>query len=293
MAILAKEAYAAGAGVATLLTLRFALAASIFWTIVAIRKPARPERRTVIAGLGLGAAGYAAQAGLFFAALTRIDASLTSLLLYTYPALVLLAAIAIGREHADRRRLAALALASGGAALVLLGGGTGSLDGLGVILALGAAVAYSAYILVADRVVPQIDVFLLGALVMTGAFLSVGAFTIVTDSLHVGFGASGWLALVALSLVSTVMPVAAFMFGLPLVGPGTASIVSTVEPVVTVTLAMAIFGERLGPVQAVGGALVLTAVILLQAMGKVRATDAASTEIAAAAPARPLPQHAS
>src|SRR5437879_670441 len=83
MAIFAKEAYRGGAGVPTLLALRFTLAAAAFWAIVAVRRPARPERRTILAGLGLGAVGYALQAGAYFAALTRIDASLTSLLLYT------------------------------------------------------------------------------------------------------------------------------------------------------------------------------------------------------------------
>src|SRR5512132_4182198 len=161
MAIFAKEAYRSGVSVTTLLALRFALAAGVFWAIVAARAPlpARPTRRVVLAGLGLGAIGYAAQAGAYFAALTRIDASLTSLLLYLYPALVFGAAVALGRERADRRRLAALGLATGGAALVLAGGGAGALDGLGVALGLAAAVAYSAYILVADRVVPAIDAF--------------------------------------------------------------------------------------------------------------------------------------
>ena len=38
----------------------------------------------------MGAIGYAAQSGLFFAALERMDASLLALILYVYPAIVLL-----------------------------------------------------------------------------------------------------------------------------------------------------------------------------------------------------------
>jgi drug/metabolite transporter (DMT)-like permease len=51
--------------------------------------------RTLLAALALGAVGYSMQAGLFFAALTRVDASLLSLLLYTYPTFVTIAAIAL------------------------------------------------------------------------------------------------------------------------------------------------------------------------------------------------------
>ena len=108
MAIFAKEAYAAGLGVTALLAARFVLAASLLWAIVAVRarrraaagagpaprRPARPAASS-LAGLALGAIGYAAQAGLFFSALRHIDASLTSLLLYTYPALVFCGAVAL------------------------------------------------------------------------------------------------------------------------------------------------------------------------------------------------------
>jgi drug/metabolite transporter (DMT)-like permease len=82
-----------------------------------------------------------------------------------------------------------------------------------------------------------------------------------------------------------VLPVSAFLLGLERVGPSTASIVSCFEPVVTVSLAMALYGERLGPAQLAGGALVLAAVVLLQA--KVRRHGAAA-EPTGPAPARAL-----
>jgi drug/metabolite transporter (DMT)-like permease len=286
MAIFAKEAYRSDVSVTTLLAVRFALAAGAFWAIVAARRfggalPAPPARRMVLVGLALGAVGYAAQSGAFFGALTRIDASLASLLLYTYPALVFGAAVALGRERADRRRLVALGLATGGAALVLAGAGTGGLDALGVALALGAAVLYSAYILVTERVLGRIDAFLLSALIATGAAVTLTLAGIVSGSLDLRFDAAGWAWIAALALVSTVIAVSAFLAGLPKVGPATAAITSTIEPVVTVSMAMLLFDERLGAVQIAGGALVLAAVVLLAA--KVRGSVSATQAPAAAA----------
>jgi drug/metabolite transporter (DMT)-like permease len=75
--------------------------------------------------------------------------------------------------------------------------------------------------------------------------------------------AAGWGWLACLALVSTVAAVSLFFAGLQRVGPTTASIISTAEPVVTVLLAFLVFGELLGPVQLVGGALVLGAVLML------------------------------
>jgi drug/metabolite transporter (DMT)-like permease len=236
------------------------------------------------AGLALGAIGYSAQAGLFFTALEHIDASLASLLLYTYPALVLCAAVTLRRERFTSRKGAALVLASGGAALVLLGGTGGGLEATGALLALGAAVTYATYILVAESVVARIDPFHLGALVATGAaatFLLAGT---AGGTLDLG---GGWIWIVAIALLSTVLPIVTFMLGLERVGASTASIVSTVEPVVTVGLAVALFGEALGPPQVLGGVLVLAAVVALQARGSSSVRRrVAPAQAAAVAPAR-------
>jgi drug/metabolite transporter (DMT)-like permease len=279
MAVFAKEAYRDDVSVLTLLALRFTIAAGAFWAIVAARgpRPARPPRRIVLAGLALGAVGYAAQSGGYFGALTRIDASLTALLLYVYPALVFLGALALRRDHIDRRRIVALALATGGAVLVLAGSGTGDLDALGVALGLSSAVAYSIYILIADGVTRHVDAFHLSALIATGAACTLWAAGLVSGSLHLGFEAGGWGWIAGLALFSTVLPISAFLAGLPKVGPATASIVSTVEPMVSVGMAMVWFGERLGAVQIAGGGLVLAAVVLLavNVRGRVPAADAA------------------
>ena len=275
MAIFAKEAYAAGLGVTALLAARFVLAASVFWAIVAVRarvrtraarvRPTVSSHRVALACLALGAVGYAAQAGLFFSALAHIDASLTSLLLYTYPALVFCGAVGLHREHVTPWKAFALALASAGAALVLLGGGTRGLEVTGVLLALGAGATYAIYILVAEDVVRRIDAITLGAFVATGAaatFVVAGA---VGGTLQ--FTAAGWLWIVAIATLSTVLPIVTFMLGMQRVGASTASIVSTFEPVVTVGLAVALYGEALGPLQALGGVLVLAAVVALQTRG--------------------------
>jgi drug/metabolite transporter (DMT)-like permease len=290
MAIFAKDAYRQHLGITALLSLRFALAALIFWAIAHARGISLPSRRTVLAGLALGAFGYAAQSGLYFGAVKRMDASTTSLLLYTYPAIVFIAALAMRREHADRRRLGALALAIGGTALLLLGGGgSGSFETVGVVMALSAAVAYSTYILVADTVVAKLDPFLLGALVATGAAATFWLTGAVHGGLDLTLSTHGWLDIAGIVLVSTVLPVSTFFLGLERVGPSSASILSCFEPVVTVSLAMALYGERLGPGQLAGGVLVLAAVVLLQA--KVRPNGPAA-ETARSAPAGTLARDA-
>jgi drug/metabolite transporter (DMT)-like permease len=268
MAVFGKLSYREGATVGTLLAVRFAFAAAVFWALALARGGAGEIRalgpRSLAVGLGLGAVGYALQSALYFSALQRIDASLLSLLLYTFPAMVAATAVALGRERLDARRLAALALALGGLVLVVAGAGTGSLDPLGAALALAAAIVYTGYILVTDSVVARVRPLVLCALVSTGAAVSLTAGSAALGQLRpADVTVAGWGWLACLTVVCTVGAILLFFAGLQRVGPTTASILATVEPVVTVVLAFLVFGERLGAVQLAGGALVLSAVVVL------------------------------
>jgi drug/metabolite transporter (DMT)-like permease len=254
MGIFGKLAYDEGATVGTLLAVRFVVAAALFWALVVGTGAARQLRtlsgRDIGLAFALGAVGYSAQAGAYFAALQRLDASLLSLLLYTFPAMVTVAAIALGRERASRRTGAALVFASAGLFLVLAGAGAGALDPLGTLLGVTAAVVYTTYILTSAG--------------LAATTLSLGS--IAGGDMHLGHVSAagfGWLA--GIAVVSTVGAVSLFFAGLKRVGPTTASILSTAEPVTTVVLAFLAFGESLGPVQLAGGALVLGAVLVLSA----------------------------
>jgi drug/metabolite transporter (DMT)-like permease len=294
MAIFAVRAYDAGVGVTTLLAWRFVLAATVFWAIVGVRRRSakatrrvsRPPRGAVLAAFALGV-GYSCQAGFFFSALRHIDASLTSLLLYTFPAIVCCAAVLLGRERFTAVKAMALALASGGLALVLLGGGSGGLQVTGVLLGLGAGIAYSVYILAAEGVVGRIDAWTFSALVCTGAALTLLTTGAVTGSLAL---TGGWIWIVAIALLSTVLPISTFLLGIERVGSSTASIVSTVEPVVTVSLAVVVLGEVLAAAQVLGAAFVLAAVVVLASPPSARrasfAIDGPAPEAPGRAPAR-------
>jgi drug/metabolite transporter (DMT)-like permease len=268
MGIFGKLAYAEGAGVGTLLSLRFAAAALLFWLLAAsagqLGRLRSVARRDVGLALALGAAGYSAQAGCYFAALDRLDASLLSLVVYIFPALVTVAAIALRRERASGRRLAALVLVSTGLVLVLAGAATGALDPLGTALGFTAAVVYAIYILSSEGVASRLGPLLLSSLVCTGAALTLTLGAAAAGDLRpedLSVAGFGWLA--GLTLVSTVAAVALFFAGLARVGPTTASILSTAEPLTAVVLAFVVFGEALSSVQLAGAAFVLGGVLVL------------------------------
>jgi drug/metabolite transporter (DMT)-like permease len=269
MGIFGKLAYDEGATVGTLLATRFTVAAVLFWLVAVgsgrVRDLRTVARRDLGFALALGGVGFGAQATGYFTALGRIDASLLSLLVYTYPVIVAVAAVALGRDRANRRTTVALGLASAGLVLVLAGAASGALDPVGTALGLGTAVVYSAYVLVSENMVRRLSPLTLSTLVCTGAAVSLTVGAAASGQLRPGdvsLAGFGWL--VVLALVSTVVAVGLFFAGLERVGPTAASILSTVEPVVTVVLACLLFRESFGPVQIAGGALVLLAVLAVQ-----------------------------
>ena len=268
LGVFGKLASDAGANIASTLLLRFGLAAVAFWLLLRVTGGLaalrRLPRRVVLIGLGLGAVGYSLQSTLYFAAIERADVSLVALVLYTYPAFVTVAALALGRATPSLRIGVALVVASAGLALVLLAAGTGAFDLAGALFALGASVTYTTYILISDRIIGDVDPFALATLVLTGATASFTVFGVASGSLDLSLPAEAWLWLGLIAVVSTVIAVSAFFAGLRRVGPSEAAILSTFEPVVTVVLAFLVLGERLTGPQLAGGALVLAAVIVLQ-----------------------------
>jgi drug/metabolite transporter (DMT)-like permease len=262
LGVTTQLAFDAGATVGTLLSGRFLVAAAVLWPLVWLIGSRRPAPRQVVAGLLLGV-GYSAHAWLFTASLARLDAGLVDLLLFTYPALVMLGAVALRRDRWSARRGIALGTAATGTALVLVGG-LGSVDPLGVTLALASAVAYAAYVLTSAGALARTDPFLLTALVTTGAAVTLTAAGAAQSDVSLrtdpeAFALIGAVGVVAVAGMST------FAAGIGRLGPARASIVSAVQPALTPVLGYLVFADRLGPEQVAGGMLVIAAVVILEA----------------------------
>jgi drug/metabolite transporter (DMT)-like permease len=262
LGVTTQLAFDAGASVGTLLSGRFLVAAAVLWPLVLLIAPGRLGRRQVAAGLLLGA-GYSAHAWLFSASLARLDAGLVDLLLFTYPALVMLGAVALRRERWSARGAIALGTAMAGTSLVLAGG-IGTIDTLGVGLALGSALAYAAYILISAGQLERTDPFLLTALVTTGAAVTLTAAGLARGDVSLDADPSllGSIALVGLVAVAGM---STFVAGIGRLGASRASIVSAVQPALTPLVGFAVFADRLGPPQVLGAVLVVAGVVILEA----------------------------
>jgi drug/metabolite transporter (DMT)-like permease len=264
LGILTQLSYDAGASVGTVTIGRFLIATAVLWPLVWIVRARRPARRQVVRGLVLGV-GYSVHVWLFSESLVRLDAGLVDLLLFTYPALVVLGAVALRRERWSARRAAALLTTAAGTVLVLMGGLDG-VDPLGAALALASSVAYSAYILSSAAELERTDPLALIALVTTGATAVLAVSGVARGDISVDVGGTA-VAFIALLGLVAVAAMSTFVAGIGLLGPSRASIVSAVQPALTPVFGLLVFGDVLGPGQVLGGALVVAGVLVLEARG--------------------------
>jgi drug/metabolite transporter, DME family len=221
-----------------------------------------------------------------FIAFDRITIALALLGFYTYPAMVAVANVLLGRDRVDRTRAAALALALAGMIAVVasqLDPASGiRLDVIGIGLALGAAVSQTVFVVLARDGYPEVPT----EQAMTTVLLASGIGALLVAAVASGFDAlafpissPGVLPLLVFTgIVAAAIPSFGFLTGIRLIGGTRAGILMLFEPVVGVALAAWLLAEPLAPIQALGAVAILGAAVLLQRAGRPARTLAPGNE---------------
>lgn len=263
MPVLTKLVYSDGAEPIGVLLVRFGLAAAALLALARARRQPLPRGRTLVVLALLGGLGYVGQALCFFFALERIPAGLTTLLLYFYPALVVVLGAVLLRDRPRPLAVGCVVVATAGTALTV--GPVEGGQGAGVALALGAALVYALYILASSRVT-GVGSIATAATVLSAGTVSFAVLALLTEP-RLPQAPVAWIALLGVALFGTVVAVTTFFAALALLGPSDTAVVSTVEPVVSVGVAGLVLSEQLTPWQLAGGAVVLLAVAVLARLG--------------------------
>lgn len=247
----------------------FALPVLAAWMLAERRRDraAAPGRSAFLPILLAGFA-FGIDVVLYNASLGFTTIANASLLGNLSPVVVILGGWLLLGDKPSLRVLGALAMALGGALMLMLpkfaaaGAGQGSLFGDG--LAIGAAVSYALYMIAVRRARDSADAGRISLIssAICAVFCLVAALalgeTVVPASLQ------GWLAVAALGLVSHALGQGLITLSLGSYGAGAASLVMVWPSLVSVLAAWAAFGEQPSPVQAFGGVAILAAVLLVR-----------------------------
>jgi drug/metabolite transporter (DMT)-like permease len=259
LAIFGRFLYADGLDTFTMLFLRFGCAAVLMLVILLARREKFPRGKILLQLIGMGALGYVGQSFSYLTAIKFASAGLVALLLYLYPIFVFSLSVIVLHERVTWIKIVAMILALIGTALTVDPAG-GEL--YGILLAIAAALIYSIYIIVGTNVMKHVSA-VQSSLVIFASAGAVYGILMAFNGVHLPSTNSGWINILGIVLVATVVPVVAFLAGLERIGPTNAAMLSTLEPVVTVLLAAWIFGEQLQSIALFGGGMILAAVIML------------------------------
>ena len=269
--IFAKYIYALGLDFERLSTFRAILAVPGFFLIAFFRGEIKltediDRKSAVIAG-AVGLLCYYFGSLVNFYALTILDAGLERVLLFTYPALVVIIGSISGLTKATIPILISILITFAGILLVV-GGGTEemlyeNINGAGWVGLCALTIAI--YLLIADKLIPA-----MGSGMFTLIAMSAAAFGSV---IHIVFrmnisdliiSQEIWILLSLMVIFATVIPLAMIADGIRQIGAQRAAIASTVGPPATAVIAVLMLGERLLPLQIFGIVMVVLAILYME-----------------------------
>lgn len=260
MPILGKYAYGSGLQPDQVIFLRYGFAFLILAAYLPTIKKIAPLSKSPL--VWLQGSIFIVGSLLYFFALRLLPVSLITIILFSYPALVSLLSMVIYHEKLGPGHFAAVLLAIAGTGLV---GGMGPshmhISAVGVLMAAGTAVCYTVFCLLGQKTTDgssplslTASISFAGILIILFVFRSPG-FLLKLNLLQLSIG-------LALGVVNTVLALSLYLKGIQLIGAARASLISILEPVLTVMLAVLLLHEHLTSLQLSGALLVLASMFI-------------------------------
>lgn len=274
--IVIKLALAEGIDSITTLTWRMIVAVPIFAVVgffAYSRKRARQpagapplfDFPTVLRVMGVGVLGYYVSSFLDFAALNYISAQFDRLILLTYPFFVVLFGVIFYHRKVTGMMIAALLMSYAGIAVIFWHDFAIEGDNviLGATLVFIASITYASYQILAKPLIDRLGSQLFTSVAMCAAGPAVILHFFVTHPVtDLAVSGNGFMLMLAIGTVSTVLPAYCISAGIGLIGPERTAIIGNISPVVTVALAILVLGEAFTIWHALGTAMVLGGVWL-------------------------------
>lgn len=215
--------------------------------------------------LGTGIVSLLLFSTCYFSALNYTSLAVAAILLYTAPFFVMLMSLLLFKEKMNGKKVLALILAFAGCVLVSGVGGDETFSWIGILLGLGSGFFYALYSIFGRYAINRGY----GAWTMTFytfLFCSIGcAFLCDWSVIGTSFSADGSVGLWVLGLgfVTAFLPYVLYSIGLENMESSKASILASVEPVVSALFGVFVFHESLSVWGILGILMVLGAIVVL------------------------------
>lgn len=210
--------------------------------------------------------GYAGGSGFYFLAATYAGTGLSMVIFFTYPIIIALFSWLVQKYPVNSKTFLMLFAISVG--LILLSDMTGNepIHVMGLLFGFAAAASYAFYILGSKKYsTSTIDSNMLTMVVSFGsAFVFLITALVTQQQLVIPTSIKSWGYLLGLGIFATALPIQLMLEGLKRISSMRASIISVLEPLVTIFIGILLLDEVLSFVQLCGVVIVLMSTIAIQ-----------------------------
>ena len=260
--VLGKVVFAAHGDVLTMLSCRsvVSIACLAVWLRIG-PKPVPFSRRERAIALGLGVL-FAITVYSLFKAIDLMDPPTAILAYFVYPLITGFIAALTGLERLGWRGGVAVIVVFAGLAL-MIGAHPGQVALVGVLLSFGAAVSRAAMLLITRALMSRADARLITWYsILSSSALFIGT-SLATRTWVPPQTTIGWAAVAGISITTTIAILAVFISA-NRIGPFRTALIMNLEPLLVGVLSVVFLGDVIAPVQALGGAIMLAALVAFQ-----------------------------
>jgi drug/metabolite transporter (DMT)-like permease len=211
----------------------------------------------------LGGASYSLGSLFFFLASKYTGTGVAMVIFFCFPVFVTLFSwVTTSWRMNIHAAMSLIAIIAG--LMLLKGHGSHRLSLTGIIFAILAGISYAIYVIYSKNNIKNIDSNLLTFLVCLGNTLIFFVLSCATKSFYIPHTLHAWFYISALGIVATAIPIQLLLDGIKHISPIKASILSVLEPVVTLLVGVTLLNESMSGVQAAGIMIILFGAILIQ-----------------------------
>jgi drug/metabolite transporter (DMT)-like permease len=225
--------------------------------------PKRHQRSTLIKTIIFATLSYSGSSIFYFFACRSVGTGVAMVIFFCYPVFVTLLAWIFSHWKINKYAFTSLIAVVIGL-FFLKGYGQTTLDGWGVFLAIMGALFYAIYIYGSERTAKKIDSKLLTLLVCLGNTFVFLILSYYNHSFYLPHSFKAWSYIAAIGVLATALPIQLLLDGLRYISPIKASILSVLEPIVTIIMGLMLLNEALSTMQSLGVMIVLLGALLIQ-----------------------------
>ncbi len=268
---LAKHAYESGANPLGVMTIRFTIASLIMLVLrqIILRNEPLPTIKMILEMFAIGALGIMTVSFAYFLAIESIDTGLAIVLWYCNPLIVVLMSWIFFRKRPTRSIAISLLFTLIG--IFITAGQIKSGSNKAIALVMFSALMFSVYLLTVSRTLKKVNLLTGVTFINIGAALGYWLICLVLPfGLNVEFpsNTSSWLLIIAFSVFGTVVPFLFSYAGMKRVGPSMLAVITTLEPVLAITMGIIFLNESLTIQKIIGATFVIGALVLLSVLDR-------------------------